>query len=42
LLEGLGRPADVIALTAAEWEARAGTALHREATMRWIQLYPAS
>ncbi len=42
LLEGLGRPIDVLVLTAAEWKAREGTALHREVLMRGIQLYPAS
>jgi len=42
LLEGLGRPTDVIVLTATEWAARAGTALYREVTTRGIQLYAAS
>ena len=42
LLEGLGRPSDVLVLTAAEWKARDGTALHREVVMRGIQLYPPS
>ena len=42
LLEGLGRPTDVLVLTAAEWKAREGTALQREVVMRGIQLYPPS
>jgi hypothetical protein len=32
----------VLVLTAAEWKAREGTALHREVVMRGIQLYPPS
>lgn len=40
LLEGLGRPTDVVVLTAAEWKAREGTALRREVVTRGIQLYP--
>ena len=42
LLEGLGRPTDVLVLTAAEWMAREGTGLHREVVVRGIQLYPPS
>jgi len=42
LLEGIGRPTDVLVLTAAEWSAREGTALHREVTRRGIRLYPPS
>ena len=42
LLEGLGRPTDVLVLTVAEWKAREGTAFHREVVMRGIQLYPPS
>ena len=42
LLEDLGRPTDVLVLTAAEWKAREGTALHREVVARGIQLYPLS
>ena len=41
-LEGLGRPTDVLVLTAAEWKARDGTALHREVVAHGIQLYPLS
>jgi predicted nucleotidyltransferase len=42
LLEGLGRPTDVRVLTAAEWKARDGTALHREVVTRGIRLHPPS
>jgi hypothetical protein len=42
LLADLGRPTDVLVLTAAEWKAREGTALHREVVARGIQLYPPS
>ena len=42
LLEDLGRPTDVLVLTAAEWKAREGTALHREVVARGIQLYTPS
>jgi predicted nucleotidyltransferase len=42
LLEGLRRPVDLIVWTVAEWEARAGTALHREVTTRGLQLHPVS
>ena len=40
LLEGVGRPTDVIVLTAAEWKAREGTALHREVVGHGIRLHP--
>ena len=40
LLEGIGRPADLLVLTAAEWKAREGTAFHREVVRRGIQLHP--
>ncbi|HYB42919.1 MAG TPA: nucleotidyltransferase domain-containing protein [Candidatus Methylomirabilis sp.] len=39
-LEGLGRPADVLVLTDAEWKAREGSALHREVVTRGIRLHP--
>ena len=42
LLEGVGRPTDVIVLTAAEWKAREGTALHREVVGRGMRLHPSS
>ncbi|HXJ83362.1 MAG TPA: nucleotidyltransferase domain-containing protein [Candidatus Methylomirabilis sp.] len=42
LLQGAGRPTDVLVLTAAEWEAREGTGLHREVIGRGIKLHPAS
>ena len=42
LLEGLGRPADVLVLTTAEWSVRDGTALQREVVAHGIQLYPLS
>jgi predicted nucleotidyltransferase len=38
LLEGLGRPADVLVLTVAEWQARAGRPFHREVTTRGLRL----
>jgi hypothetical protein len=38
LLEGLGRPADVLVLTQAEWQARRGRAFHREVTTRGLRL----
>ena len=40
LLEGLGRPVDVLVLTSHEWKARAGSALHREVTGRGVRLHP--
>ncbi len=40
LLQGLGRPVDALVLTAAEWKAREGTALHREVVTRGIRLHP--
>lgn len=40
MLEGLGWPTDVLVLTAAEWKAREGTALHGEVLVRGIQLHP--
>lgn len=40
LLEGLGRPADLVVLTEAEWRARQGTALRREVVTRGIRLPP--
>ena len=40
LLEGLGRPTDVVVLTAAEWAAREGTGWHREVIARGIRLHP--
>jgi predicted nucleotidyltransferase len=40
LLEGVGRPTDVLVLTAAEWTAQEGTALHREVVRRGIPLHP--
>jgi hypothetical protein len=40
LLEGIGRPADVVVQTAAEWKAREGTAFHREVVSRGIRLHP--
>lgn len=39
-LEGLGRPADLIVLTEAEWSTREGTALRREVVTRGIRLHP--
>jgi predicted nucleotidyltransferase len=42
LLEGAGRPVDVLVLTRAEWDAREGTALHREVDSRGIRLHPPS
>ena len=40
LLAGLGRPTDVVVLTAAEWAAREGTCWHREVITRGIRLHP--
>jgi predicted nucleotidyltransferase len=40
LLEGIGRPADVVVVTVPEWKAREGTALHRQVVMHGIQLHP--
>ena len=37
-LEGLGRPADVIVLTAAEWARRADSRFHQEVTTRGLRL----
>jgi hypothetical protein len=42
LLQGVGRPTDVLVLTTAEWTAREGTALHREVVSRGVQLHPSS
>ena len=42
LLEGLGRPADVVVLTESEWKAREGSAFHREVTTRGIRFHPPS
>ena len=42
LLQGVGRPTDVLILTTAEWKAREGTALHREVVSRGVQLHPSS
>ena len=42
LLQGVGRPTDVLVLTAAEWKAREGTGLYREVLGRGIQLHPPS
>ena len=42
LLEGLGRPTDVVVLTESEWKAREGTAFHREVTTRGIRFHPPS
>jgi predicted nucleotidyltransferase len=42
LLEGFGRPTDVLVLTAVEWQAREGTALHREVVTAGIRLHPPS
>jgi len=39
LLEGVGRPVDVVVLTAAEWRSREGTGWRRE-VMRGIRLHP--
>ncbi len=40
LLEGLGRPVDVIVLTADEWTAREGSAFHRAVTGQGLRLHP--
>jgi predicted nucleotidyltransferase len=40
LLEGVGRPVDVLVLTDAEWAAREDTAFRREVTERGIRLHP--
>jgi predicted nucleotidyltransferase len=40
LLDSIGRPADVVVLTAAEWQAREGTGWHREVVERGIRLHP--
>lgn len=40
LLEGIGRPTDVLVLTAAEWRAREGSALHREVVTHGMKLHP--
>jgi len=42
LLQGVGRPTDVLVLTVAEWAAREGTALRREVVGRGIRLHPPS
>src|SRR5262245_66696927 len=42
LLQEVGRPTDVLVLTAAEWKAREGTALHREIVDRGMKLHPTS
>jgi predicted nucleotidyltransferase len=42
LLQGVGGPTDVLVLTKAEWDAREGTALHREVVGRGIRLHPTS
>jgi predicted nucleotidyltransferase len=41
LLEGLGRPVDVVVVTAAEWRARAGSRFHDEISTWGIRLHPA-
>ncbi len=38
LLDGVGRPVDVIVLTAAEWQARAESRFHQEVTTRGLRL----
>jgi predicted nucleotidyltransferase len=38
LLRGLGRPVDLLVLTVAEWQARAGGHFHREVTTRGLRL----
>jgi predicted nucleotidyltransferase len=40
LLRGVGRPTDVLVLTVAEWQGRAGTAFHREVVTHGIRLHP--
>jgi hypothetical protein len=40
LLEGIGRPADVLVVTAAEWKEREGTGLHRDVVGRGLRLHP--
>ena len=38
LLDGVGRPCDLIVLTAEEWQAREGSSFHREVVSRGIRL----
>ena len=40
LLQGVDRPVDALVLTAAEWKAREGTALHREVVGHGIRVHP--